>query len=61
MDGMIVPLDTEKCAKAIAGLLKDERLLCELSDCCKSRDYSNAKEMEKIYRFLENGEKLSAT
>lgn len=54
MDGMIVPLDTEKCAKAIAGLLKDEKLLRELSDCCKSRDYSNAKEMEKIYRSLEN-------
>ena len=51
---MIVPLDTEKCAKAIAGLLKDEKLLRELSDCCKSRDYSNAKEMEKIYRSLEN-------
>lgn len=54
VDGMIVPLDTEKCAKAIAGLLKDEKLLRELSDCCRSRDYSNAKEMEKIYRSLEN-------
>ncbi len=58
---MIVPLDTEKCAKAIAGLPKDGKLLRELSDCCKGRDYSNAKETKKIYRFLENGETLSAT
>ena len=52
VDGIIVPLDNQKCAAAIACLLKDEKLRLALSDNCKSRDYSNAKEAEKIYRLI---------
>lgn len=52
VDGIIVPLDNQKCAAAITGLLKDEKLRLALSDNCKNRDYSNAKEAEKIYRLI---------
>lgn len=57
VDGIIVPLDNQKCADAIFNLLEDEKLRTTLSINCKSRDYSNAKEVEKIYRIFENGNK----
>ena len=43
VDGLIVPMDNESCAKAIAELLKNKKLCLELSENCKKRDYSNSK------------------
>ena len=48
VDGIIVPLDNEGCAKGIAELLKDTEKLEFLSNNCKTRDYSNASAVKDI-------------
>jgi len=54
VDGVIVPMDNEGCAQAIAGLLYDSRRMQALSDNCARTDYSNRSELEKIYRLAGN-------
>lgn len=53
-DGVIVPMDNEGCAAGIAAVLRDEALRQKLAENTKIRDYTNAGEIEKIYRLLEN-------
>lgn len=53
LDGLIVPLDNAACAKGIADLLENNRLLDELSENCKNRNYGNEEEIEKIYRLID--------
>ena len=53
VDGIIVPMDNEGCAKGIAALLRDSAEITQLSDNCRQSDYSNAQEVEKIYRLME--------
>ncbi|MGN0468828.1 MAG: glycosyltransferase [Acutalibacteraceae bacterium] len=55
-DGMIVPLENEKCADGIAEIISDKNLLQKLSDNTKERDYTNACEIEKIYAMVKNDE-----
>ncbi len=52
-DGVIVPLDNERCAEAIAELLKTPNKLTLLAENCAKTDYSNAQELEKIYKVIE--------
>lgn len=52
IDGVIVPLDNTECAKAITTLIKEKTLFQKVSECCGKGDYSNAKEIEKLYRLL---------
>lgn len=52
-DGVIVPLDNERCAEAISELLKDTKKLNLLSENCAMTDYSNTEELEKIYTIIE--------
>ena len=54
VDGVIVPMDNEGCAAGIAAVLQDEALRQKLTENTKIRDYTNAGEIEKIYRLLEN-------
>lgn len=54
VDGVILPLDNQKCADGIFDLLKRNGLLDLLASNCQKRDYSNANEVEKIYRILGN-------
>ena len=54
VDGVIVPMDNEGCAAGIAAVLRDEELRQKLTENTKIRDYTNAGEIEKIYRLLEN-------
>ena len=54
VDGIVVPMDNEGCARGIAELLKDPRRMQELSENCKKRDYSNRREVEKLYQLLEH-------
>lgn len=54
VDGMIVPLDNPKCADGLFDLLKNDSFFDYLSSNCRKRDYSNANEVEKIYRVFEN-------
>lgn len=53
VDGVVVPMDNEGCARGIIELLNNPKKMEELSENCKKRDYSNAREVEKIYRMLE--------
>lgn len=52
-DGVIVPMDNEGCADGIAAVLRDEALRQRLIENTRARDYTNAKEIEKIYRVME--------
>lgn len=52
-DGVIVPLDNERCAESISELLKDTKKLNLLSENCAMTDYSNTEELEKIYTIIE--------
>lgn len=51
-DGVIVPLDNEECAEAIADLIKTPEKLTLLAANCAKTDYSNSQELEKIYHIL---------
>ena len=52
VDGVIVPMDNEGCAMGIAALLEDPDKMRELSENCLQRDYSNAAEVEKLYKLM---------
>lgn len=51
VDGMIVSLENEKCARELAEILKNKELLKTLSENTKKRDYTNESQIEKIYRL----------
>lgn len=54
VDGTIVPMDNEGCAAGIAELLRDGEKMRRLSENCKARDYSNAQEVRKLYKLMED-------
>ena len=54
VDGIVVSMDNEGCAKGIAELLHDPQRMQDLSEKCRKRDYSNATEIEKLYALMEN-------
>lgn len=53
-DGIIVPVDNEGCAEGICNLIKDKELQQRLIENTKVTDYTNKKELEKIYALLED-------
>jgi len=53
IDGVIVPMDNDGCAAGIASLLQDPERMQQLAQTCSERDYSNAKEAEKLYPLME--------
>ncbi len=52
-DGIIVPLDTEGCAKQIGELLRDSKKLEMLKENCKNSDYGSEKDMNTVCSFAE--------
>ncbi len=52
IDGVIVPMDNEGCADKLAEIIKDRMLQNKLINNCQLRDYSNSKEIEKIYHLI---------
>ena len=52
VDGMIVPMDNEGCAEGIAQLIRNPERMRALCEACALRDYTNASEVEKIYKIL---------
>ena len=52
-DGVIVPMDNDGCAEGIARVIQDKELQQRLIENTKKKDYTNAQEVEKIYRILE--------
>ena len=53
VDGVIVPMDIYACADGIIKVIKDKRLQETLIENTKKTDYTNAGEIEKLYRFME--------
>lgn len=51
-DGCIVPLDNERCAETVYKLLTNQQALFRLKENLKECDYSNADEINKLYRLI---------
>ena len=54
IDGMIVPMDNKECAKKIIKLIKDAEMQKRLCQNLKTRNYTNAHEINKLYKLLES-------
>ena len=52
VDGVIVPMDDEGCAKGIVNVIKNKQLQEQLVKNCGKRDYSSSKEVEKLYKLM---------
>jgi len=52
IDGVIVPMDIDSCAKGIAQVISDRKLRQQLCAYLLENDYGNASEVEKIYCLL---------
>lgn len=57
VDGIIVPMNIEKCAEEIAAVIKSKRLRINLEENIKKRNYGNEEEVEKIYRIIDEDKK----
>lgn len=53
VDGVIVPLDNESCAKGLAALIRDPEKQDLLSRYCIAHDFAGKAEVEKIYGLLK--------
>lgn len=53
VDGVIVPIDNESCAKGLAKFISDTALQQRLADYLSSHDYGNENEVEKIYQLID--------
>ena len=54
IDGVIVPLETKRCAEGILKTIQIPGLLQQLTENTKNRDYSNTDQLEKIDQLLNN-------
>ena len=52
IDGIIVPLDNEGCARGIASVMNDNELQKSITDYLSKHDYGNEDEVEKVYHLL---------
>ena len=53
LDGVIVPLDIEQCAKAIISFLKDFEKQSKIVNYLSEHDYGNESEINKIYQLAK--------
>lgn len=53
VDGIIVPMDNEGCAKAISSLLRNDEKMSLLGRNCRKREYTNINEVEKVYSLIK--------
>lgn len=51
-DGVIVPLDNERCAKGLAEFILDTEKQNHIIEYLKTHDYGNVEEVEKIYKLI---------
>lgn len=52
VDGVIVPMDNEECAKGLAEFILDEAKQSQIIEFLKTHDYGNLNEVNKIYDIL---------
>ena len=53
VDGVIVPLDNEGCARGLAAFVADKAKQERIVEYLKLHDYANASDVEKIYSLLK--------
>ena len=53
-DGVIVDMDNEGCAKGIVDVINNKELVERIINNLYKEDYSNASEVEKIYKLMED-------
>lgn len=51
-DGVIVPMDNQGCADGIIKVIDDKDLQNQLIENTKKTDYTNSKEIEKLYKLI---------
>ena len=54
VDGVIVPMEISECANQMVCALSDNHLKHKLMEYVSSHDYGNMKEVEKLYKILDN-------
>ena len=54
VDGVIVPMDNEDCAKGVAAVLNAPERMKQLANACAQRDYTNAGEVDKVYQLIKD-------
>ena len=52
VDGLIIPLENEKCSSALCKILFNDQILKKLHNNCIKKDYSNSDEIVKVYKLL---------
>ena len=52
IDGVIVPMDNENCAKGLAEFILDTEKQNHIIEYLKAHDYGNVEEVEKIYNII---------
>ena len=52
IDGVIVPLDNDECAKGLVGLIKNLDLQRKIIGYLQAHDYGNESEIEKLYLLV---------
>lgn len=57
IDGVIVPMDNEGCARGLAQVITDKALQGRLVDYLKTHDYGNEREVDKVYRIAEEAKR----
>lgn len=57
IDGVIVPMDNEGCARGLAEVIIDKALQGRLVDYLKTHDYGNESEVDKVYRIAEEAKR----
>ena len=57
IDGVIVPMDNEGCARGLAEVITDKTLQERIVDYLKTHDYGNESEVDKIYRIAEEAKR----
>ncbi len=53
VDGVIVPIDNEGCARGLADFIRNKELLNKIVDYLHTHDYANVSEVNKIYDLLK--------
>ena len=53
VDGIIVPMEVDGCAQAMAAFICDEEKQAQIVEYLKTHDYGNEDEIEKIYELCE--------
>ncbi len=53
VDGVIVPLDNEGCARGLADFIRNKELQNKIVDYLHTHDYANVSEVNKIYDLLK--------